>query len=259
MGSQIGRLISVDFAIQFIGWIISAKFRTEKFFDLTGSLTFILLTYLSRNKTPSTLRQNIQCSCIFLWAIRLGTFLFHRILKSGQDSRFDRIRNSPSRLFITWFMQGIWVIITLLPSLYLNQKQTDKPLTKNDYIGWSIWLFGFVLEVVADRQKSTFRNNANNKGKFTNIGLWKYSRHPNYFGEICAWLGLYISSSHMLSKYEKLFGLLSPILVTFLLSFVSGIPILEKQAMRLYGNDPTYRAYRNRTPVLIPFVNFPRI
>ncbi len=97
------------------------------------------------------------------------------------------------------------------------------------------------------------------QGKFIDSGLWKYSRHPNYFGEICAWLGLYISSSHMLVGYEKFCGVLSPVLVTLMLSFLSGIPILERQAMKLLGNNSAYLAYRNRTPVLIPFINFPRI
>ncbi len=97
------------------------------------------------------------------------------------------------------------------------------------------------------------------KGKFIDTGLWKYSRHPNYFGEICAWFGLYISSSHMLVGYERFFGILSPVFVTLLLSFLSGIPILERQAMKLFGNNPNYRTYRNQTPVLIPFINFPRI
>ncbi|CAF0785349.1 unnamed protein product [Rotaria sp. Silwood1] len=259
MGLQFGRLIGVDLAIQFIGWIISVKFRTEKYYDLTGSLTFILLTYLSRNRTHQTLRQKIQSSCVFIWALRLGTFLFYRMLKVGKDSRFDRMRNSPSKLFVVWMMQGLWVILTLLPTLYLNQKQVDKPLTKTDYIGWGLWLFGFLFEVIADQQKMTFKNNSNNKGNFINTGLWKYSRHPNYFGEICSWLGLYISSSHMLVGYEKFIGILSPIFVTCLLSFVSGIPILERKAMKLFGNNPAYNTYRNRTPILIPFINFPRI
>ncbi|CAF3932747.1 unnamed protein product, partial [Rotaria sp. Silwood2] len=189
----------------------------------------------------------------------LGAFLFYRILKAGKDSRFDRMRNSPSKLFTAWMLQGLWVIITLLPTLYLNRKHFDKPLTKIDYIGWSMWLFGFLFEVIADKQKMTFKNNLNNKENFISTGLWKYSRHPNYFGEICSWLGLYISSSHMLVGYEKFIGILSPIFVTCLLSFVSGIPILERQAMKLFGTNPAYHTYRNRTPILIPFINFPRI
>ncbi|CAM4872322.1 unnamed protein product [Rotaria socialis] len=259
MGLQLGKLIGIDFAIQFLGWALSVKFRTERHFDLTGSLTFILLTYLSRNKRRSTLRQNIQSSCVFFWALRLGAFLFYRILKVGKDSRFDRMRNNPTRLLITWMLQGIWVLITLLPTLYLNQKQVDKPLRKTDYIGWSLWLFGFIFETIADTQKMSFKNNLNNKNTFIETGLWKYSRHPNYFGEMCAWFGLYISSSHMLVGYERFFGVLSPIFVTLLISFLSGIPILERQAMKLFASNPAYQAYRNRTPILIPFLNFPRI
>ncbi|CAF1563058.1 unnamed protein product [Rotaria magnacalcarata] len=259
MGLQLGKLIGIDFAIQFLGWALSVKFRTERHFDLTGSLTFILLTYLSRNKRRSTLRQNIQSSCVFFWALRLGAFLFYRILKVGKDSRFDRMRNNPTRLLITWMIQGIWVLITLLPTLYLNQKQVDKPLTKTDYVGWILWLFGFIFETIADKQKMSFKNNLNNKNAFIETGLWKYSRHPNYFGEMCAWFGLYISSSHMLVGYERFFGVLSPIFVTLLISFLSGIPILERQAMKLFASNPAYQAYRKRTPILIPFLNFPRI
>ncbi|CAF0728530.1 unnamed protein product [Adineta ricciae] len=259
MGLQLGKLIGVDFAIQFFGWIVSTKLRTEKFYDLTGSLTFILLTYLSRNANGQTLRQKIQSACVMIWALRLGTFLFRRIMKLGKDSRFDRMRNSPLRLFYVWMMQGVWVFITLLPTLYLNQKRVDKSLTKTDFIGWAIWLFGFGFEAIADRQKMAFKSNPSNQGKFVNTGLWKYSRHPNYFGEICAWFGLYIASSHMLVGNERIFGFLSPVFVASLISFLSGIPILEKKAMKTYGNDSDYITYRKKTPVLFPFVNFPAI
>lgn len=150
----------------------------------------------------------------------------------------------------------------------------DKPLTKTDYVGWAVWLFGFVFEAIADRQKMKFKSNPSNKvnsflpfsiltslilfqDRFVDTGLWKYSRHPNYFGEICMWIGLYISSSHMLNGKERWLGLLSPVFTTLLLSFVSGIPLLERRAMKQLGSDSAYLAYRKRTPVLIPFVNFP--
>ncbi|CAF1159591.1 unnamed protein product, partial [Didymodactylos carnosus] len=249
MGQQVAKLATVDFSIQFVGWIISTLFHTEKFYDLTGSLTFIALTYLSLNNSRRYLRQNVQSTCVFVWALRLGAYLFYRILQTGKDARFDEIRDSPVKLFGVWMMQGVWVLITLLPTIYVNRQRIDRKITTTDYLGWSIWLFGFLFEIIADGQKYAFKNNPANRDKFIDSGLWSISRHPNYFGEICAWSGLYISSSHMLQGFEHLCAL-SPIFVTLMISFLSGIPPQERSAMKRFGGNPAYRFYRSTTPIL---------
>ena len=193
---------------------------------------------------------------IFAWACRLGTFLFIRVLKDGHDKRFDKVRDDPARFFVFWsiqasdnyyekcifykilFLQGVWVWVTLLPTLLLNTERRDPVLGNRDYIGYSLWLVGFLFEVVADMQKSIFRANPDNdvrdsmlyqyhlsinivQGKFISSGLWAISRHPNYFGEILLWFGLYISGSSVFRGYQYL-SVVSPVFVGLLITKLSG-------------------------------------
>ncbi|XP_061410448.1 uncharacterized protein LOC133344492 isoform X1 [Lethenteron reissneri] len=252
-GSVLLRCAGVDLGVQWALGLVAIVLRTEVFFDAAGSGTFLLLTYLSR-KWSSTkfLRQQIQSGLVSVWGLRLGMYLFLRILREGKDSRFDKVRDKPSIFFMFWTLQAVWVFVTLLPTLIVNTKKQDSPLTLRDYLGWAVWVLGFTVEMLADHQKSFFRSDPNNVGKFIQSGLWAYSRHPNYVGEILQWLGLFVSASSVLSGWEWL-SAASPLLVWLLLSHVSGVPILERQAMRRWGLDPAYRAYVKRTPVLFPF------
>ncbi|KAF7246959.1 hypothetical protein EYD10_07159 [Varanus komodoensis] len=183
--------------------------------------------------------------------VRLGLFLFLRILKEGHDKRFNGIRENPGTFFLYWTMQGIWVFITLLPTLLLNLEKNGKPLGFWDYLGWSIWAVGFTTEAVADQQKWHFRSNPDNADKFIQSGLWAYSRHPNYLGEILLWTGLFVSATSVLHGWQYV-SVLSPLLVWFLLSHVSGVPILEKAAMKKWGKQAAFQAYLRETPMLWP-------
>jgi len=247
------QLLYTSVGIQWVGWAISAYFHTEKFYDLTGSATFLLISQLSYNRSIMSRRQSIQSWMVFAWACRLGTFLFIRVLKEGGDKRFDKARDSPAVLFKFWTLQGLWVFVTLLPTLILNAERRDPPLGRQDYIGWSMWVIGFLMETVADAHKSYFRADPANKGKFIQSGLWTISRHPNYFGEILLWFGLYVSSSTTFKGLQYL-AVLSPVFVMLLITKVSGIPLLEAAAQKRWGNDPDYKKYVENTPVLIPFI-----
>lgn len=255
MGNTYGKIAVVDFGIQWACWAVAALLKTEKFFDLTGSATFLLLTYLSL-KLGGTFypRQKIQSSLIAAWAIRLGAFLFSRVLKDGKDGRFDKVRGNPKLFWIYWTIQGAWVFITLLPTLTLNNKKQDRPVSTRDYVGWGLWALGFFFEVLADYQKSAFKSNPDNAGKFIHHGLWSISRHPNYFGEILMWTGLFISASSVMSKPAEYATVISPLFVIFLLTKMSGIPILERQAAKRWGEDALYKAYVKNTAKLIPFI-----
>ncbi|XP_074659189.1 uncharacterized protein LOC141911959 [Tubulanus polymorphus] len=257
MGNILCKSAAVDFGVQWALWVLAAALRTEKFYDLAGSGTFIALAYLSRKWNDTFFsRQNIQTSCVMLWAFRLGMYLFVRVMKEGEDKRFTHVRGRPAIFFVYWTMQAIWVFVTLLPSLILNSKTVDRPLGWRDYAGWSIWAVGFLTEVLADYQKSVFRNNPENKGKFISSGLWSLSRHPNYFGEILLWFGLYLSASSTFRHRLEHLSVLSPMFVYFLITKVSGVPPLEKMAMKRFGKDPAYQQYVKDTPVLIPFLNW---
>ncbi|XP_064389929.1 uncharacterized protein LOC135337854 isoform X2 [Halichondria panicea] len=196
MGSVLSKAAVTDLALQWALFLVAAYFKTEKFYDLAGSATFILLSTQSLMHTGKFYpRQLIQTALVCVWAIRLGLFLFMRVMKDGHDSRFNRVRNDPKRFFIYWTVQALWIFVTLLPTLILNSKDEDRQLTTRDYCGWSVWLIGMLLESVADFQKYTFRSNPANKDVWISHGLWKYVRFPNYLGEILLWSGMFLSAS----------------------------------------------------------------
>ncbi|CAI9557411.1 unnamed protein product [Staurois parvus] len=253
MLQELSPFLGISLGIQWVLWAVAAILQTEKFYDLAGSGTFILLSHLSLQWSGTNyLRQKIQTALITVWGIRLGTFLFLRILRDGHDRRFNKVRDNPGTFLVYWTVQGIWIFLTLLPSLMLNLEKRNKPLVLVDYCGWSLWAVGFLVQAIADQQKLNFKSDPDNAGKFIQSGLWAYSRHPNYLGEILQWSGLFLSSSSVLRGYQYL-SIISPIFVWFLLSYVSGIPILEKQGLERWGEDPTYKRYIQQTPVLWPF------
>ncbi|XP_054465195.1 uncharacterized protein si:ch211-210c8.6 [Anoplopoma fimbria] len=256
MGSTLVKCAATDLGIQWAGWALAAAFRTEKFYDLAGSGTFILLAHLSRFwGGASHVRQKVQTGLVTAWGLRLGTFLFMRILKDGHDRRFNNVRDSPGTFFIYWTVQAMWVFMTLLPTLMLNSEKRDVPLGTRDYIGWTVWGLGFATEAIADQQKWLFKSDPDNTGKFIQSGLWAYSRHPNYLGEILQWSGLWLSASSVMEGHQYL-SVVSPLFVWFLLRHVSGIPILEKLAVKKWGSDPGFQEYVKSTPLLWPWPKF---
>ena len=248
----------IDVTIQWALWSVAAFFQTEIFYDLAGSSTFLYLAWqtLKWGKSYHT-RQVIQTLCVSAWSLRLGSYLFVRIINDkGVDKRFNRVRSSPFVFFVYWTIQALWIWITLAPTMILNSKRMqgqEEDLGMSDYAGWALWLAGFLLEVIADSQKSTFRANPDNHGKWVKTGLWGYSRHPNYLGEMMLWIGLFISASSVLRGKEWL-SMISPVFVVFLLTRVSGIPLLEKQGDRRWGHMPEYQEYKKRVRCLIPYI-----
>lgn len=254
MGNALTKAAATDFLLQWGLFLIAAYLKTEKFYDLAGSSTFILLAVQSLiNSGKFFPRQVIQSGLVCTWATRLGLFLFLRVLKDGKDSRFNRVRGNPKTFFLYWTVQGIWVLLTLLPTLLLNSKKEDKELGTRDYVGWALWLAGMLIECLADYQKFTFRSNPANHDKWISHGLWSIVRHPNYLGEIMLWSGLFVSASSALKGWEFL-SVLSPIFVAYLLTKVSGVPILERQNMRKWKDNPQFLAYVQRTTRLIPYL-----
>ncbi|XP_014779339.1 uncharacterized protein LOC106875624 [Octopus bimaculoides] len=249
-----GSIAAIDFGIQWAVWSVSAALKTDKFYDCTGLSTFILLACVSLKWGKSMfVRQQVQTGMVCAWATRLGVYLVRRIMKAGSDSRFDIVKRRPLKFLIYWTVQGVWILFTLMPTLILNYKTVDKPIGYQDYAGWTLWAIGFLFESIADYQKSKFRAKPSNKGKYIRSGLWSISRHPNYFGEILLWLGLYITAQKTMEGYENV-SIFSPIFVAFLLIKVSGIPILEKTSFERWGTTPSYVDYVQSTAKLIPFI-----
>ena len=244
--------VGLSFLIQWLAFIPAYLGQTEKFFDLTGSITYISVTVIAVLLSPAVDGRSILLlALVVIWAGRLGTFLFRRIHKAGKDARFDQIKPSFIRFLNTWTLQALWVTLTLAAALAAITTTTRKPLSWFALIGFLVWLSGFVIEVVADAQKSRFRANPANKGQFIQTGLWARSRHPNYFGEIVLWIGMAIIALPTLQGWQWV-TMISPVFVTLLLTRISGVPILEKRADQKWGGQEEYEAYKARTPVLIP-------
>ena len=247
--------VGLAFLIQWLVFIPSYIFQTEKFFDLTGSLTYISVITVavcySRYSVELDVRSILLAALVGIWAIRLGAFLFGRIRKAGKDDRFDELKPSFIRFLNVWTIQGLWVTFTAAAALVAITTSTRKELDVFAVIGLLVWIFGFVFEVVADTQKSHFNADPENKGKFIQTGLWSRSRHPNYFGEIVLWIGVAIIALPVLQGWQWV-AMISPVFVTLLLTRVSGVPLLEKKADKKWGGQEDYETYKKNTPVLIP-------
>ena len=243
-------LILLIFSIQWICFIPAYIFQTEKFFDLTGSVTYLTTVFTTLYITDSgKISDYVIVSCVAIWAIRLGSFLFMRIHKAGEDRRFREIKTNFTRFFMTWTLQGMWVSMCLLCVLTALSSYSGIIMNNVFYIGLLIFIFGFIIEVIADHQKTVFRRDVNNKDKFISKGLWSYSRHPNYLGEILLWFGVAIMSFSSLQDLQYL-TLISPIFVYILLVYISGIRILENQGDKKWGHLNSYKEYLKNTPRL---------
>ena len=244
--------VGLAFLIQWLVFIPSYLKQTEKFFDLTGSLTYIsVITLALVMSTGVDARSILLWALVVVWALRLGTFLFRRIRREGKDDRFDALKPNFLRFLNVWTIQGLWVTFTMAAALVAITSTKRVEFDLYTIGGLLIWIFGFSMEAVADLQKSRFNANPANKGKFIQSGLWSRSRHPNYFGEIVVWIGVAVIALPVLQGWQWV-ALISPVFVTLLLTKVSGVPLLEKKAEEKWGGQKDYEAYKKRTPVLIP-------
>ncbi len=246
--------IAGAFIIQIIVFIPAMLLRTEKFFDLTGASTFTLISVALLTLSPDLdARSWILAAMVVLWAIRLGPFLFLRIRRSGADNRFDEIKGAPLIFLRVWIMQGLWVSLTASAAWIVisSEPSARQPIGWLGFVGIVIWIVGMAFELIADLQKSAFKADPKNVGTFIRTGLWSRSRHPNYFGEIVLWTGVFVLAAPVLSGWQWV-ALLSPVFVALLLTRISGVPILEANADNRWAGQDDYEAYKRHTPVLIP-------
>ena len=244
--------IIVVYLIQWVAFIFSYIKKTEKFYDLTGSFTYISISFFLILAIPDIDgRAVLLFVMVIIWATRLGTFLFNRVMQAGKDDRFDAIKVDFFRLLLTWTLQGLWVSFTASAAWAAIATTNRKELGIIAVIGFIIWAIGTIFELLADAQKSEFKAKPENDGKFIRSGLWALSRHPNYFGEIIIWIGVAVVAIPVLSGWALL-TLISPLWVIVQLTLISGIPMLEKKADKRWGGQEDYERYKKNTPVLIP-------
>jgi len=251
----VGHLLVMIFVIQWIAYVPAFIFKTEKFYDLTGSITYIsaiaFALYSTNDSQSLDLGSLIIGAAIIIWAVRLGSFLFIRVHKDKKDGRFDSIKTSFSQFFMTWTLQGMWVFICSSAALIAIANPSGVVINSIFVFGLVLFILGFVVEVIADNQKSAFRSIPENKDAFINEGLWARSRHPNYFGEITLWTGITVMG---ISTFEGMnyLALFSPIFTYLLLNYVSGVRMVEYRGNKKWGHLDDYNAYIKNTPKLIP-------
>lgn len=253
--------VFIAFMIQWIAFFPAYLWQTEKFYDLIGSATYLFVVSYICFYSFSVLNMNwgsvLLAAFIVFWAARLGIFLFVRIKKNKSDKRFESIKPSPTRFFMAWTLQGMWVSLCSMCALTAIASDTGVVPNSFFYAGALVFIIGFAIEIISDYQKSSFRKNPENKDRFIQYGLWRYSRHPNYFGEITLWTGVAIMSFSSLSGWQYI-TLISPVFTYILLVYISGVRILENNGMERWGHLDAYQEYIRNTPSLIPFTRLPK-
>ncbi len=227
-------------------YLFAYLFRTDKITDISYSLSFAIIAIVSFNYSARSFIDLMLLILVMLWALRLGSYLFYRILKIGRDERFDKIRVNPLSFFAFWLMQGMTCAIVSFPTVAIfSLESAQAKLGFYIMIGFS--LMGFVLETVADYQKFGFKNQ--NPSKFMSLGVWKKIRHPNYTGELIFWWGIYFAGLFLGIHWTTIVG---PLWMTMILICFSGVPILAKKWDDTYGHLKEYQDYKKNSWVLIP-------
>tara|TARA_Y100000994_G_scaffold229789_1_gene215035 strand:+ start:836 stop:1717 length:882 start_codon:yes stop_codon:yes gene_type:complete len=250
--------LMISFVLHWIAFIPAYLARTEKFYDIAGTVAYLsvlatasYLTMISSNNNLQ-LRSIIAIILVLIWALRLGIFLFVRVLKAGEDRRFREVKQNFSKFLVWWSVSALWVFLTAANALTMIINNVSFTDDFYFYFGLSLWLIGFSFEALADEQKRRFKSDKKNKDAFISTGLWGLSRHPNYFGEILLWVGMAVIALPTLIGWQYV-TLISPIFIYFLLTRVSGVNLLEDRANQKWGGTEEYESYVKKTPVLIPF------
>ncbi|GEN80823.1 hypothetical protein AFE02nite_25570 [Actinotalea fermentans] len=240
------------FVVQWVAFVPAFWRQTEVYYDITGSITYVTVTAGLLALAPERdARAVLLAGLVIVWTLRLGPFLFRRIRRAGSDDRFDEIKPSFPRFLLVWTVQGLWVTFTAMAAWVGISSTSRAGLDALAVVGVVLWVLGFAMETVADAQKSRFRADPANAGRFITTGLWSRSRHPNYAGEILLWIGVAVVAAPVLTGWQWV-ALASPVFVTLLLTRVSGVPLLEKKADARWGGQPDYEEYKRTTPVLVP-------
>ncbi|KAI0386486.1 DUF1295-domain-containing protein [Hypomontagnella monticulosa] len=296
--------VAAAFALQTAVAVPSIYVQSERFFDASGAVTFLSVTLLSlylpslRVRTAASLagipkppfpnlfapgvgnaphwRQLALSAAVVFWSVRLGSYLFRRILHEGHDSRFDRIRGSPARFAGAFFGQAVWVSLCLAPVIAINAVPpvvlAAVPFGVADALGFGLFAGGFAFEIIADWQKSRWSREREEKvhdEQFMSRGLWSRSQYPNYFGECTLWTGITTAAAGVLVTAPGQLGLglsgsvpvklltvalsfVSPAFVSFLLLRVTGVPLSEKKYDAKYGDRKDYQEWKRNTPKFFP-------
>ena len=237
--------------IQAIFFAFAATLRTDKVTDLSYGLTFVIVAGVLLLQGDARQRpQLVLAAMVALWGVRLAGYLLFRIIHMGRDKRFDGVRENFWRFFRFWFFQGVAVWIIMLPVIvWFGTPGPWNALMTAAVIAWAI---GLLIETAADAQKFAAKRRPGGESRWMDTGLWRYSRHPNYFGELVVWWAVFLFVASDLTGAQWL-TIAGPLAITFLLLRVTGIPTLEASAAKKWGDNPDYQAYVRRTSRLLPW------
>lgn len=244
--SLIARIL---FGYMTLWYIIGLKLKRNDVADIAWGLGFVSLAWISLIITGVSLRNSIVTLLITIWGMRLAIHIYHRNKNKPEDYRYLAWRKEWKYFYVRsyiqiYLLQGFFLYLIALPFLFINKSSTSG-ITPLDFIGIIVWLIGFYFESTGDAQLKKFITNPSNKGKIMNEGLWKYSRHPNYFGEVTQWWGIFIVA---LSIPNGILTIIGPLTITILILFVSGIPLLEKKR----EGRADWEEYKKRTSIFFP-------
>lgn len=241
----------IVFGFFFMLYVASRFLKNNSIVDTAWGAGFVIVVWCNFLFSGYRgLRHIAVLVLVTLWGLRLAYHIAKRNAGKPEDFRYAQWRLEWGRwepvrsFFQVYMLQGFFMLIISLPVIMVFSEPFGEPLL-TDFIGPAVWLAGYVFETVGDRQLAVFLADAANKGKIMDKGLWRYTRHPNYFGESVMWWGIGIIG---LGIYRGWMGLVSPLTITWLLVFVSGVPLLEKS---FEGNEE-FRKYAERTSVFIP-------
>ena len=245
-------ILIIAVLLQVFFFLPSFLLKTEKYYDLVGSLTYITtisLAYFSvENKT---MIDSIIYFYVMVWASRLGIYLFRRVRNDGKDVRFEKAKRHFFWFLQYWMGQALWVSLTACAAIIAILSPEEDALPVLAIVGMVLWISGFTIESISDYQKRVFRKENNPSESFIHTGFWARSRHPNYFGEITLWTGIAVIALNTLNGIEYV-TLISPVFVYILLTRMSGVNLLERIADERYGHLEEYQRYKRNTPVLVP-------
>lgn len=244
------------FILVTLTWFVARKINNFSIIDATWSFSFVvqavLFAFLSSGNPE---RKALALAMLGLWSLRLGYFLTRRIFQHHPhiDSRYVRLQeeygaNYSFRFYLFFLMQAVSVSVLTLPFIYVFQNES--PVSALEWAGLLVWGLALAGESLSDHQMNLFKKNPANKGKTCNVGLWKYSRHPNYFFESVIWWGYYL----LFIGSGIWWGIYAPLIILHLLLNVTGVPPSEEQALKNRGDD--YRRYQAVTSRFIPW--FPK-
>lgn len=243
-------VLIVSFIVNILLFVPAFILQTDKFTDIGYALTFIFVALYGFLYQSASMIYTIAFIVVVLWALRLGSYLFYRIFNMKKDKRFDQMRKRFVSFLGFWLLQAVTVFIVSIG--FTRLVVVDSSFNPLSLAGIVITLAGLLIESIADIQKFNFKKIPENSGKWTNIGLWKYARHPNYFGEMLVWWGIFIYGAFYLAGWSLALSVISPLFISFMMLYVSGIPLLRKRWDKKWGKDPKYQEYIKSTRLLVP-------